>query len=217
MPGSLHPDQRIRQQCDGLAPQDTSRLPCRRPYGLTRRRWLALAGATALAAGLAACAGLPFGNDYTFSESQLQRALERKFPFDRRVLAVLDVNLSHPRLTLLPERNRLAVSVDATVTHPFGGAPLSGMLAIDSALAYDPATMSVVLRDPEVETFTIDGLPERWSRQLNAAGALIAMQLLQDAPLYTFKPEQLTVGGLTRQPGAITVRSHSVTVKLESR
>lgn len=213
MPGSAHPDQRIRQQCDGLASQDALRLPSR----LTRRRWLALAGATALAAGLSACAGLPFGNDYTFSESQLQRALERKFPFDRRVLAVLDVNLTHPRLTLLPERNRLAVSVDATVTHPLGGAPLTGTLAIDSALAYDPATLSVVLRDPEVETFTIDGLPDRWSRQLNAAGALIATQLLQGAPIYTFKPEQLNIGGAMRQPGAITVLSHGVNVKFDAR
>lgn len=217
MPGSAHPDQRIRQQCDALVPQGTSRFPGRITDGLTRRRWLALSGAMALAAGLTACAGLPFGNDYTFSESQLQRALDRKFPFDRRVLAVLDINLSHPRLTLLPARNRLAVSIDATVTHPFGGAPLTGTLAIDSALAYDPATMSVVLRDPEVETFTIDGLPERWSRQLNAAGALIATQLLQGAPLYTFKPEQLSIGGVARQPGAITVRSHGVNVKFDAR
>ncbi len=191
------------------------RLP--RASRVSRRRWLALTGATALAAGLAACARLPFGNEYTFSESQLQRALDRKFPFDRRVLAVLDVNLTHPRLTLLPERNRLAVSVDATVTHPLGGAPLIGTLAIDSALAYDPATMSVVLRDPEVETFTIAGLPERWSRQLNAAGALIATQLLQGAPIYTFKPEQLNIGGVARQPGAITVLSHGVNVKFDSR
>ncbi|MBN9113813.1 MAG: hypothetical protein J0I36_00545, partial [Pandoraea sp.] len=85
MPGSAHPDQQIRQQCDGLASQDAAPLTRR----LARRRWLALAGATALAAGLSACAGLPFGNDYTFSESQLQRALDRKFPVDRRVLAVL--------------------------------------------------------------------------------------------------------------------------------
>ncbi|VVD69066.1 hypothetical protein PCA20602_00522 [Pandoraea capi] len=176
-----------------------------------------MTGAAALAMGLAACAGLPFGNDYTFSESQLQRALERKFPFDRRVLAVLDVNLSHPRLTLLPERNRLAVAVDATVTHPLGGAPLTGTLAIDSALAYDPATLSVVLQDPEVETFTIDGLPERWARQMNAAGALIATQLLQGAPIYTFKPEQLNIGGAMRQPGAITVLSHGVNVKFDTR
>ncbi|VVE38466.1 DUF1439 domain-containing protein [Pandoraea anhela] len=205
MPVNTPPDSIVRQQCDALASQDV--LPrTSRAYGLSRRRWLTMTGAAALAAGLAGCAGLPFGNDYTFSEGQLQRALERKFPFDRRVLAVLDVNLSHPRLTLLPERNRLAVAVDATVTLPLGG-----------ALAYDPATLSVVLRDPEVETFTIDGLPERWSRQLNAAGALIATQLLQGAPIYTFKPEQLNIGGAVRQPGAITVLSHGVNVKFDTR
>ncbi|VVE67246.1 hypothetical protein PCA31118_02528 [Pandoraea captiosa] len=213
MPGNPYSHPGCRQQTDGLATQ----TPSTRVGRVSRRRWLTMTGAAAVAAGLAACAGLPFGNDYTFSESQLQRALERKFPFDRRVLAVLDVNLSHPRLTLLPDRNRLAVAVDATVTHPLGGAPLTGTLAIDSALAYDPATLSVVLRDPEVETFTIDGLPERWSRQLNAAGALIATQLLQGAPIYTFKPEQLNIGGAIRQPGAITVLAHGVNVKFDTR
>ncbi len=188
-----------------------------RPSSSSRRRWLSLTGAAVFAAGLAACAGLPFGNDYTFSEAQLQRALDRKFPFDRHVLAVLDVNLSHPRLTLLPERNRLAVAVDATIVHPLGGAPFTGTLAVESALAYDPATMSVVLRDPEVQNFTVDRLPERWSRQLNAAGALIATQLLQGAPIYTFKPEQLNIGGMPRQPGEITVLSHGVNVRFDSR
>lgn len=187
------------------------------PSSSSRRRWLSLTGAAVFAAGLAACAGLPFGNDYTFSEAQLQRALDRKFPFDRHVLAVLDVNLSHPRLTLLPERNRLAVAVDATIAHPLGGAPFTGTLAVESALAYDPATMSVVLRDPEVQNFTVDRLPERWSRQLNAAGALIATQLLQGAPIYTFKPEQLNIGGMPRQPGEITVLSHGVNVRFDSR
>ena len=187
------------------------------PSSSSRRRWLSLTGAAVFAAGLAACAGLPFGNDYTFSEAQLQRALDRKFPFGRHVLAVLDVNLSHPRLTLLPERNRLAVAVDATIAHPLGGAPFTGTLAVESALAYDPATMSVVLRDPEVQNFTVDRLPERWSRQLNAAGALIATQLLQGAPIYTFKPEQLNIGGIPRQPGEITVLSHGVNVRFDSR
>ncbi|WP_278652093.1 DUF1439 domain-containing protein [Pandoraea pnomenusa] len=212
MQRSLSLERQNRQQCEALAVAGRER-----PSSSSRRRWLSLTGAAVFAAGLAACAGLPFGNDYTFSEAQLQRALDRKFPFDRHVLAVLDVNLSHPRLTLLPERNRLAVAVDATIVHPLGGAPFTGTLAVESALAYDPATMSVVLRDPEVQNFTVDRLPERWSRQLNAAGALIATQLLQGAPIYTFKPEQLNIGGMPRQPGEITVLSHGVNVRFDSR
>lgn len=181
------------------------------------RRWLGLVAATLLVAGLAACASFPFGNSYTFSEGQLQRALDRKFPYDRHVLAVFDVTLSNPRLTLIPERNRLAVAVDATMTNPLGGAPFTGTLAVESALAYDAATMSVVLQDPEVENFTINGLPERWSRQLNGAGALMARQLLQGAPIYTFKPDQLTRGGVQLQPTEVTVLSHGVNVKFDTR
>ena len=105
-----------------------------RPSSSSRRRWLSLTGAAVFAAGLAACAGLPFGNDYTFSEAQLQRALDRKFPFDRHVLAVLDVNLSHPRLTLLPERNRLAVAVDATIAQfqRIANGDLTGQIVVAS-------------------------------------------------------------------------------------
>ncbi|GAB3625380.1 hypothetical protein PTE30175_01463 [Pandoraea terrae] len=197
-------------------PRTAPALASQPSSAITRRGWLGFAAAT-LATGLAGCAGFPFGNDYTFSESQLQRALDRKFPFDRRMLAVLDISLTRPRLTLLPDRNRIAVAVDASVSNPLGGAPLLGTLAVESALAYDPATRSIVLRDPEVDDFTVAGLPDRLSRQLRGVGAILAEQLLEGTPIYTFKPEQLTANGVSREPGAITVLPHGVNVKIERR
>ncbi|MFX7793086.1 DUF1439 domain-containing protein, partial [Acinetobacter baumannii] len=77
--------------------------------------------------------------------------------------------------------------------------------ALDSALRYDAATKSVVLQDPEVKQFDVAGLPQQYSRQLNALGGILAEQLLQDYPLYTFKPDELKFGGSRVEPGTITV------------
>ena len=102
---------------------------------MTRRRWLAAAGiatASAATAWLAACGG--FMNEYTFSQSQLQSALERKFPFNKRYMELFDIQLANPQLALDPTRNRVTVQFDATIDNRlFFRQPLTGRFALDSA------------------------------------------------------------------------------------
>ena len=183
---------------------------------MSRRRWLAAAGiATAVAATgwLAACAGL--GNEYTFSQAQLQSALERKFPFSKRYMELFDVQLTNPQLVLDAARNRVTVQFDAAIDNRlFFRQPLNGRFALDSALRYDPASHSLVLQDPEVKQFDVQGLPGQYSRQLNALGGILAEQLLQGYPLYTFKPEQLRYAGMQVEPGTITVLPDGINVKI---
>ncbi len=182
---------------------------------MTRRRWLAAAAATAATATvlIAACGSI--GNDYTFSQSQLQSALERKFPFSKRYMELFDIQLTNPQLTLDPARNRVNVAFDATLDNRlFFSQPLNGRFALDSGLRYDPATRSVILQDPEVRQFDVKGLPGQFSRQLNALGGILAEQLLQGYPLYTFKPEQLRVAGTNVEPGTITVLPDGINVKI---
>ncbi|AOY93036.1 DUF1439 domain-containing protein [Cupriavidus sp. USMAA2-4] len=181
-----------------------------------RRRWMA-ATLTAAAAGLAVwlggCAGI--GSDYTFSQAQLQAALERKFPFNKRYMELFDIQLAHPQLLLDPQRNRVSVQFDATVDNRlFFNQPLKGRFALDSGLRYDQPTRSLVLQDPQVQQFDVAGLPGQFSRQLNALGAILAEQLLQGYPLYTFKPEQLRLAGTEVEPGTITVLPNGINVKI---
>ncbi|MGO4325634.1 DUF1439 domain-containing protein [Cupriavidus sp. 2TAF22] len=180
---------------------------------MNRRRWLAASGALAFAAALAGCA--MFGNDYTFSQSQLQAALERKFPFNKRYMELFDIQLANPRLTLDPERNRVNVQFDATIDNRlFFGQPLTGRFALDSGLRYDPPSRSLVLQDPQVQQFDIGGLPAQFTRQLNALGGILAEQLLQGYPLYTFRPDQLRLAGSSVEPGTITVLPNGINVKI---
>ena len=183
---------------------------------MTRRRWLAAAGiatAAAATAWLAACGG--FMNEYTFSQSQLQSALDRKFPFNKRYMELFDIQLANPQLALDPARNRVTVQFDATIDNRlFFRQPLTGRFALDSALRYDPPSHSLVLQDPEVRQFDVQGMPAQFSRQLNALGGILSEQLLQGYPLYTFKPEQLRLAGAPAEPGTITVLPDGINVKI---
>ena len=182
---------------------------------MTRRRWLAVAGVTALAATgwIAGCS--VFRSEYTFSQSQLQDALAKKFPFNKRYMEVFDIQLANPQLALDSARNRVLVSFDATIDNRlFFRQPLTGRFALDSALRYDPSSHSLVLQDPEVKQFDVQGLPGQFSRQLNALGGILSEQLLQNYPLYTFKPEQLRLAGTSVEPGTITVLPDGINVKI---
>jgi len=182
---------------------------------MTRRRWLAAAGVAALTTTgwLAGCS--VFRDEYTFSQSQLQAALEKKFPFNKRYMELFDIQLANPQLTLDAAHNRVTVAFDATIDNRlFFRQPLTGRFALDSALRYDQPSRSLVLQDPEVRQFDVQGLPSQFSRQLNALGGILSEQLLQGYPLYTFKPEQLRLAGTNVEPGTITVLPDGINVKI---
>lgn len=182
---------------------------------ITRRRWLAAAGMAALATTgwLAGCGA--WRSEYTFSQSQLQSALQRKFPFSKRYMELFDIQLANPQLALDAARNRVTVTFDATIDNRlFFRQPLTGRFALDSALRYDSPTRSLVLQDPEVRQFEVQGLPSQFARQLNALGGILSEQLLQGYPLYTFKPEELRMAGTAVEPGTITVLPDGINVKI---
>lgn len=181
----------------------------------TRRQWLAAAGLATLAATgwLVGCSA--FRSEYTFSQDQLQTALQRKFPFNKRYMELFDIQLANPQLALDAPRNRVTVTFDATVDNRlFFRQPLTGRFALDSALRYDPPSRSLVLEDPEVRQFDVQGMPAQFSRQLNALGGILSEQLLQGYPLYTFKPEELRLAGTSVEPGTITVLPDGINVKI---
>jgi hypothetical protein len=182
-----------------------------------RRRFLAAcAGATGLTVSLAACAWtFPFiPNHYTFSRGDVQKAVARKFPYERTVAQVVDVSLMNPVVGLLPDQNRIAVRLDAHFASPLLVQPVNGRFTVSGQLAYDAASRSVVLRAPAVDSLTLDGGAQAYTQQIGAAAGVIATQLLTDYPIYTFKPEQLQFAGVTYEPGTITVLTNGIRVAI---
>ncbi|MCC8394229.1 DUF1439 domain-containing protein [Paraburkholderia sp. MMS20-SJTR3] len=192
-----------------------------RPAAPARRRFLraALSGCSALGItmSLAACASpiFPFiPSHYTFSQQQVQDAVQRKFPYQRTVSQVFDVALSNPVVGLLPDANRVSVKLDARFASPFLQQPVDGVFTLSSELAYDPGSHSVILKSPNVDNVSVSGQAQAYTQQINAAAALLASQLLTNYPIYTFKPEQLQFAGAHYEPGTITVLTNGIRVQI---
>ncbi|KAH0438990.1 DUF1439 domain-containing protein [Paraburkholderia fungorum] len=191
------------------------------PAAPTRRRFLlaALTGCSALGltVSLAACATpiFPFiPSHYTFSQQQVQDAVQRKFPYQRTVSQVFEVALTNPVVGFLPDANRVSVKLDARLVSPFMQQPVDGVFTLSSELAYDAASKSVVLKSPNVDNVSVSGQAQAYTQQINAAAAVLATQLLTNYPIYTFKPEQLQFAGVNYEPGTITILTNGIRVQI---
>ena len=179
---------------------------------------------TALISGLAGLAALAWAGPsragyniwtgtYNLSRDEVQAGIAKRFPVGLRYMEMFEVKLASPRVALLPQSNRLAVTVDATVRNPlFLPTPVPGVLEISSGLKFDAAARAVRLHEPTADRLTLQGLSANDSRNLQSLGATIARELLRDYPLHTFTADELRLGGRTLEIGEITVTDAGLTV-----
>jgi hypothetical protein len=164
---------------------------------------------------LASCATLLGPRDVEIPLAKLQEAIAGRFPFNNRFLELLDIRVTNPRVAMQPDSNRILTSMDASVAPPFMNRSWNGNLAVSGQLRFDPARNALVLGDPRVETFNVNGLDPLYANQITRVGGLVAEQLLKDIPLYTFRPEELRYGGTAFNPTRITTRSNGLVVTFE--
>jgi hypothetical protein len=188
------------------------------PVAPTRRGFLLMAAAAmGITVSLAACAASTFPfipSHYTFSQQQVQEAVQRKFPYQRTISQVFQVQLANPVVGFLPDTNRVSIRLDAHLASPFLQEPVDGVFTLSSELAYDEASKSVVLKSPNVDSVNVSGGAQAYTQQINAAAALLATQLLTNYPIYTFKPDQLQFAGVNYEPGTITILTNGIRVQI---
>ncbi|WP_123385579.1 DUF1439 domain-containing protein [Paraburkholderia sp.] len=188
------------------------------PVAPTRRGFLLMAAAAVgITVSLAACAASTFPfipSHYTFSQQQVQEAVQRKFPYQRTISQVFQVQLANPVVGFLPDTNRVSIRLDAHLASPFLQEPVDGVFTLSSELAYDEASKSVVLKSPNVDSVNVSGGAQAYTQQINAAAALLATQLLTNYPIYTFKPDQLQFAGVNYEPGTITILTNGIRVQI---
>jgi hypothetical protein len=177
--------------------------------------WIRWAGFALLCGLVAGCASLSGPRTIILTETELARLIERNTPIDRRLLEVLDVHVSAPRIRLLPETNRLATELDVKTTERVSGRAYGGRIGLDYALRYDEPTQAIRLTQVRVNKFELDGVPSPTMRGFSKLGALIAESMLDDLMLYRFKPSDLrSAEGYGYRPGAVTVTSRGIEVTL---
>ncbi len=181
-----------------------------------RRRVLCAGFAVVVVAGaLTGCAQLGGPRTHVITEAELARQIEKRFPYDSRVLDLLDVQVSAPRVRLLPDSNRVAISLTLTGSDRLIGHRWHGEIALDHGLRYDAAEQAVRLTDVRVQRLVLDELPASLRSGLDRWGGRLAEQLLSDAVIYRFRPEDLrTAQGLGYVPGAVAVTPRGIEITL---
>lgn len=171
---------------------------------------------SAASAALAACATFMGPRTIEVSEAQLQQHLARRFPYSRRYLELFDVTVASPRVTLLPEANRVATDLDISASDRLLRVPLKGSLALNCALRFEPGDNTVRLSDVRVDRFVIDSAPGILHSQTSRLGALLAEEVLTDRVIHTLNAEDIQrAQGRGYQPGELKVTPRGIVLMLE--
>lgn len=163
------------------------------------------------ALGLGGCAAIMRPRRIVLGPDELTRLFERAAPLDLRVLELLDLRVSRPRVALLPERNRLATEMDVRLSEPMTAKSVSGSLAMDCALRYDEAGQAVRMTQVQVQRLHLNDVPAAWQPLVDRIGRVIAGNLLEGMVLYRLTPQDL---GRGLQPRSVTVTPQGVEIIL---
>jgi hypothetical protein len=170
----------------------------------------------ALACGLlVSCASLVGPRDIDIPLSKMQSSLDRRFPLQNRALELFDIELSRPQLLMQPESDRMSLSLDALVAPPFLRQSWRGNLVLSGRLYIDAPRGAVLMAEPRVERFTVDGIDEARQRQLGKIANLLMNNVVNDVPLYHFRPEDLRYGGVQFVPTRIIATAAGLRVSVE--
>lgn len=122
---------------------------------------------------------------YKISAAQLHESLSSRFPLRLGVEDFFELQVSAPRLHLLPARNRLGAGLVAQASGPMLPKQ-AGELDISFGLAWAPADRSVRARRPELLDLRLPGLPPEARAPLRAMFQAMARENLGDVVLHRF-------------------------------
>lgn len=164
---------------------------------------------------LSSCASLVGPRQVEIPLYKLQAGLDRRFPVDNRALELFDIRLSRPQVSLLADSDRVALTMDADVAPPFLTQSWSGRLALSGRLYIDVARGAILMADPRVDQFVIDGMDEARQRQLGKVANFLMNKVVRDVPVYSFRMEDLRYAGVQFVPTRIHARPDALVVTLE--
>lgn len=164
---------------------------------------------------LTSCASMVGPREIDIPLHKLQASLDRRFPISNRILELFEVELTRPQLSVLPDTNRIALAMDASIAPPFTRQSWRGRLALSGRLYIDPARNAVLMAEPRVDNFTIDGADEARQRQITHVANVLMDKVVGDTPLYHFRPEDLRYGGVQFTPTRVTATGRGLLVSVE--
>ncbi len=167
-----------------------------------------------MAAILTGCAGLAGPRQVELPLNKLQAGVERRFPLKHKMLELFEIELTRPQLSLTDD-GRVALGLDALVAPPFIRQSWRGSVGLSGRLYIDAARNAVMMAEPQVQRFAIDGISETQQQQLLKVANVLVGKVASDLPVYQFRMEDLKYAGVQFVPTHITTTSRALVVTLE--
>lgn len=187
-------------------------------FSMSSNRWRLLALLLPVLLAISGCAGvnrLMGERTIEISQEQLLSKLAQQFPLRHQLLDVIDVTAQSPRLTLQPQANRVLADVDLTATDRLFGSTHQGSLWLSFGLRYEPRDQTIRLAQLTIDRVSLQGLPERYQRQLTQLGAWLAEGQLQDHVVHRLSTEDLRrANAYGLSVSAINITSHGLAIVL---
>ena len=147
------------------------------------------AAVLALLALLSGCAGL-LTRDVDISESQLTLLMARQFPMERKVMEVIDLNITNPVMTLIPQANRVGTELDVTAVDRLFGSSAMGHVKLDYGLRFQPSDHTIRMTQVRVRELTLSSGSSELRGAAQRIGGLVAENALENLVIYRMKPAQ---------------------------
>jgi hypothetical protein len=175
-----------------------------------------------LIVSLVGCASLqPQPKTLMISEARLQQLIAGQFPFNSKMLEVLDVGVSSPKISFDAANNRINTSLDLNVV----GSGIVGLLTkreykggidLSYGLRFEPSDNSVRMTDVRVGKLSVNGAPELMERPISRLGVALAQKLLSDQVLYKVSAQDMEAAkGWGYKPGAFKIAPGGLAITLD--
>lgn len=122
------------------------------------------------------------------SEAQLLEAINKKLPFKKSYLIILDVELDNPRISLPEDGSRVQAGVDILVNIRLGGGKrITGTADASAGIRYRAEAGQFFLMDPKIEKLSVGDIPLAYSEKVDDAVGKALKAFFDQRPVYTLK------------------------------
>ena len=148
------------------------------------------------------------------TEAQIQEKLNQKLALPISLLKIFDVQLSNSLVKFDKTTGRMTTNLDTVLSSKIFDKNIAGKLGISGKLRFDAASQSIVLDEPKVENFNLDGLEGKYGDLFSALAKQVGGEMLNGLALYTVKPEDLKVGNTQYSPKDMVVTDKGLQLTL---
>jgi len=153
---------------------------------------------------------------FKITQRQIDEALRNRFPVTKDHFLIARITYFNPRVTLLPETDRVQVGIDARVDIKVNdySKSVTGTALVASGLTYRSESKEFFLSNPQIEKFSIQGIPEQYLNKVHSVAEVFLREYLQRYPIYTLRPGDVRTTAATVLLKEVKVKGNEVDVTL---